>query len=77
MKVAIFTELVNWDIKNTNCDMTFYTLREIKERFTCCRDKITGEVFIVMSELAKDTRFFRFSWGRKRACSRKFDFSNF
>ena len=55
----------------------FYTFREIIERFTSSRNRITRVVLIVVCELAKDVRFSAFSGALKRACSRKFNFSNF
>ena len=55
----------------------FNTFREIIERFTSSRNRITGVVLIVVCEFAKDARFSVFPWGLKRVCSRKFNFSNF
>ena len=55
----------------------FYTFREIIERFTSSRNRITGVVLIVACELEKDARFSAFSGGLKRTCSRQFNFSNF
>ena len=48
-----------------------------KEIVNCCRDRKAGVVLIVECELGIDGRFSRFSGGRKRACSRKFNISNF
>ena len=45
----------------------FYTFREIIERFTSSRNRITGVVLIVVCELAKDARFSAFSGELKRA----------
>ena len=66
-------------LAHLNCELLhhFYTFREIIEIFTRSRNRITGVVLIVVCELAKDAQFSAFSGGLKRACSRKFNFSNF
>ena len=66
-------------LAHLNCELLhhFNTFREIIERFTSRRNRITGAVLIVVCEFAKYARFSAFSWGLKRACSRKFIFSNF
>ena len=45
----------------------FCTFREIIERFTSSRNRITGVVLIVVCELAKDVRFSAFSGDLNRA----------
>ena len=45
----------------------FYTFREVIERFTSSRNRITGVVLILVCELAKDVRFSVFSGALNRA----------